>query len=119
VYAKLLYALDKEVFSFSTLASTWQEYRDSFLLQANSNTALLFNAPIINKDHCKTIHIIMGKTYAKSLVNSKFLMAPLTWLDDEFAINSTERVIVCPYFDYRQLSNIKIVRLAQLMKSLS
>jgi len=61
----------------------------------------------------------MGRTYAKSLVNSQLLTAPLTWLDDEFAINKEARVIVCPYFDYRQLSNIKIVRLAQLMKSLS
>jgi hypothetical protein len=119
VYAKLLYALDKAVFSFSTLAPTWQEYRDNFLLQANSNIALLFSAPIINTAHYKTIHIIMGKTYANSLVNSKLMTAQLTWLDEEFAINKKARVIVCPYFDYRQLSNIKIVRLAELMKSLN
>jgi hypothetical protein len=60
----------------------------------------------------------MGRTYAKSLVQSKQLTVPLTWLDGEFAINKKERVIVCPYFDYRQLSNIKIVRLATLIKHL-
>ncbi|MDO6487364.1 hypothetical protein Q4503_06605 [Colwellia sp. 6_MG-2023] len=123
VYAKLLYSLDTELFSFKKLAPTWQEYRDSFLLQAHSNTALLFNAPILSShnqtalSHEKVIHIIMGRTYAKSLVNSQLLTAPLTWLDDEFAINQQAGVIVCPYFDYRQLSNIKIVRLAALMKS--
>jgi len=123
VYAKLLYSLDTTLFSFKTLAPTWQEYRDNFLLQANSNTALLFNAPILSGSdqaaysHEKIIHIIMGRTYAKSLVNANLLAPPLTWLDDEFAINAQAGVIVCPYFDYRQLSNIKILRLAALMKS--
>lgn len=123
VYAKLLYSLDKEAFSFTKLAPTWQKYRDNVLLQASSNTALLFSEPLLSSNeqtgysHEKIIHIIMGKTYAKSLVNSQLLTAPLTWLDDEFAINHKERVIVCPYFYYRQLSNIKIVRLAELIKN--
>lgn len=56
----------------------------------------------------------MGRTYARALVNSGRLDVPLTWLDHEFAINAASRVIVCPYFDYRQLSNLKIDRLAAL-----
>jgi len=114
VYAKLLFALDKEQFGFAKQAPTWQHYRDSTLLQKGSNTALLFNAPII-KQNTKTIHLIIGRTYAKALVNSKQLMVKLTWLDEEFAINTEHRLIVCPYFDYRQLSNIKIERLAAMM----
>lgn len=122
VYAKLLYALDKEQFDFSSFASTWQKYRDDFLLQNRSQTSLLFNAPKLEpvKDNSKQncVHIIMGKTHAKSLLNTGMLDVELIWLDNEFAINRSKRVIVCPYFDYRQLSNIKIEKLAQLIKGL-
>lgn len=122
VYAKLLYALDKELFSFTTFAPTWQQYRDSFLLQTDSKTSLLFSAPqlktIKNNANQKTVHIIMGKTHAKSLLSTGALNIELIWLDNEFAINRAQRVIVCPYFDYRQLSNVKIERLAELIKGL-
>jgi hypothetical protein len=60
------------------------------------------------------VHIIMGKTYAKSLT----LPHLLTWLDHEFAINIHNKLVVCPYFDYRQLSNIKLMRLVKLIKQL-
>ena len=122
VYAKLLYALDQDLFSFTECAPTWQTYRDNHLLQSHGNVALLFSAPILtgkakSRHDCdNVIHIIMGKTYAKSLVNTALTMVPLTWLDEAFAINKKERLIVCPYFDYRQLSNSKIERLATLMK---
>lgn len=122
VYAKLLYALDKEQFSFTTFASTWQQYRDSFLLQTDSKTSLLFSAPqlktIKNNSNQKAVHIIMGKTHAKALLSKGLLDVELSWLDNEFAINRAQRVIVCPYFDYRQLSNVKIERLAELIKGL-
>ncbi|MFQ3288691.1 MAG: hypothetical protein ACI93V_000911 [Alteromonadaceae bacterium] len=121
VYAKLLYALDIERFSFTKCAPSWQQYRDCVLLQTASKTALLFNAPFLdNKSNNtrKIIHLIIGKTYAKSLVKATQLECELTWLDNEFAINTQHRVIVCPYFDYRQLSNIKIERLAAMMKGL-
>lgn len=122
VYAKLLYALDVQQFNFASFASTWQQYRDGFLLQAHTKTALLFNAPqlisIKHNTEVKPIHIIMGKTYAKSLLNTGALDIELTWLNNEFAINYLQRVIICPYFDYRQLSNVKIDKLAQLIKSL-
>ena len=68
VYSKLLYALPLNDFSFKTLAPTWQAYRDEFLLQQGSATALLFSAPLLQADnHC--IHIISGKTHAKDLIN--------------------------------------------------
>lgn len=117
VYAKLLYSLDKNDFSFSQLAPSWQQYRDSFLLQSKSNTALLFSPPQLDPDAYK-YHIICGKTYARQLIETGKLTANLNWLDDEFAIDQNNRLIVCPYFDYRQLSNLKIERLARMISQL-
>jgi hypothetical protein len=137
VYSKLLYALDANDFSFKTLAPTWQAYREDFLLQQGSATALLFSAPLLSKElskelpkelskespkesqadsHC--IHIISGKTYAKTLIDSALLDVSLIWIDEYFAIDVQKRLIVCPYFDYRQLSNQKIEQLAKLMSGL-
>lgn len=122
VYAKLLYALDKQQFNFAGFAPTWQQYRDGFLLQGHSKTSLLFSTPQlaskIRNGADKSIHIIMGRTYAKSLLSGGALDVELIWLNNEFAINHCQRVIVCPYFDYRQLSNVKIERLANLIKGL-
>lgn len=126
VYAKLLYALDKSLYPYSKSASTWQKYRDEFLLQADSKTALLFSLPILsvndnipsnksNGNNCNTVHIICGKTYAKNLLNDASMSTTLTWLDDEFAIDHQNKLVVCPYFDYRQLSNVKIDKLAKLL----
>lgn len=119
VYAKLLYALDKNYFSFATLASTWQQYRDQYLLQAGSGTALIFNPPtftlVSNDVKAKTLHIICGRTYAKKLINEGKLMVELLWLDEEFAIDIQQGVVICPYFDYRQLSNQKIERLSAIL----
>jgi len=126
VYAKLLFALSDHRYNFSTLAPTWQLFRDNYLLQQESNTALVFSPPHfeITNSNClasktKAIHLIMGRTYAKALVNSGQILPPLTWLNDEFAINTESCIIVCPYFDYRQLSNNKIVYLAELINKLS
>lgn len=113
VYAKLLYALDSNSFGFSQQAETWQAYRDSKLLQASSHTALLFSPPVFAADS-NVIHIICGRTYAKQLITDG-LVVDLVWLDEEFAIDKARRLIVCPYFDYRQLSNIKITRLAAML----
>ncbi len=120
VYAKLLYALDKKSFNYSTNAATWQDYRDKYLLQTHSKTALLFSAPQLsaNTENKDLVHIICGKGHAKALINNGKLVANLVWLDEEFAIDSENKLIVCPYFDYRQLSNIKIERVAELLKNL-
>ena len=40
VYAKLLYALNPNDFSFSRSASSWQAYRDCFLLQSKKEELL-------------------------------------------------------------------------------
>jgi hypothetical protein len=117
VYAKVLYCLDSQFYNFSTIASTWQSYRDTHLLQSQNHTALLFSAPQLTPTNTEsnTVHIICGKGHAKALIKSGKLVDNLVWLDDEFAIDSQNRLIVCPYFDYRQLSNRKIERLADLL----
>jgi hypothetical protein len=122
VYAKLLYALDKEYFTFSTKEPSWQSYRDNDLLQEKSKTALLFSTPVFSipklTDSQEKVHIICGKGHAKALIESENLTVNLVWLDEEFAIDRQNKLIVCPYFDYRQLSNLKIERLAGLLKTL-
>jgi len=117
VYAKLLFALNNKDFDYCKNSLTWQKYRDDYLLQDNTQTALLFSPPVIT-ENSDTLHIICGKTYAKELINSDKLQVKLTWLDDEFAIDETNNLIVCPYLDYRQLSNIKIERLSKMLSEL-
>jgi len=117
VYAKLLYALPKDNFAYATVAPTWQEYRDNYLLQVNSQTALLFSPPCLT-DNSQTLHVICGRTYAKQLIARGELQAQLTWLDEEFAIDKHNKLVVCPYFDYRQLSNAKIARLSVMLTAL-
>ena len=116
VYAKLLSALDRKLFHFPTQAVSWQQYRDQCLLQQASDTALLFDSPALTpKD--STIHLIAGRTHAKQLMEQG-LACQLHWLNQEFAIDPTNKVLVTPYFDYRQLSNEKIEFSVQLLKSL-
>ncbi|MEL0639776.1 hypothetical protein V6260_04055 [Pseudoalteromonas aliena] len=125
IYAKVLFALPSEHYSFAKQADSWQAYRDKFLLQKNSKTALLFSAPdttITCPDKATSnknqLHIIAGRTHVKNLLQQGKLHAQFDWLDDEFAIDTTNNIIVCPYFDYRQLSNIKIARLSELVAHL-
>jgi len=114
VYAKVLFALDKKLFEYAGLSSTWQMYRDEYLLQSKSETALLFSPPILSTN-VHTLHIICGRTYANQLKDSNNLDVQLTWSNSEFAINQAHNLVVCPYFDYRQLSNIKIETLASIL----
>ncbi len=116
VYAKLLFALDKHQFSYAQHASSWQEFRDNLLLQKHSNTALLFSPPLFDlalQQH-NTIHIIAGRTYAKQLL-AEGLNAQLQWLNEEFAIDPNRKLLVTPFFDYRQLNNEKIGYTAALL----
>lgn len=113
VYAKLLFALNSEQFSFTASALTWQDYRDQALLQLGSGTALLFGSPVKNGDQ-QVLRIICGKTHG--LMSMKDYV--FEWLDPYFAICCEHNIIICPYFDYRQLTNERIERLAQLILKL-
>jgi hypothetical protein len=113
VFAKLIFALNLEQLVSLNEVGSWQDYRDQYLLQSSSNTSLLFSPPPIEISHNQNqVHIIMGKTYAKQITNP----GSLVWLDDEFAFDKSRHLWVCPYFDYRQLSNIKIIRLVELIR---
>ncbi|MBU3070390.1 hypothetical protein KOI40_11185 [Aestuariicella sp. G3-2] len=116
VYAKFLQAL---AWDEADEAGTWQKYRDKGLLQSGCREALLFSSPVftqeLSTEGCQSkISIVAGKTYAAQLA-----LPTLTWLDAYFAINRDYKVIVCPYLDYRQLSNERIDRLAGLVRELS
>ena len=106
IYAKLGYMLDPKYFS------TWQAYRDDFLLTEESQQALLFNSSIVT-NAADGINIICGKTHAMTLVDENTLQ----WVDSDFAINRSQRLIVTPYFDYRQLSNVKLENLMGIIGS--
>ena len=114
VYAKLLFLLQPD-----TRFERWQCLRDQALLRQPLLSvgdeqlpahALLFTPPRLQAD-ASTIHLVMGKGYASVLA-----LPALEWLDGHFAWHQQSRLIVCPYFDYRQLSNARIVRLAELIQ---
>ena len=107
VYAKICFELD------SLNCPTWQQLREGYLLQENSDQCLVFSPPCIVKPPTE-LTIIMGKTYATTLG----LAQKCHWLTPYFAINESLKLIVCPYFDYRQLSNEKITQLVALIKQL-
>jgi hypothetical protein len=87
--------------------------REQRLRQAGSNTALIFTqVPALAAQDRSTTHIISGKSHAETLG----LEAELQWLDPHFAISKSRRIIVSPYFDYRQLPDQRIARLAELIR---
>jgi hypothetical protein len=112
VYAKFMVELKGE----KACGGSWQCYRDNTLLQSHGHELLLFSPPDISTvETNRTVHIIAGKTYAQSLQ----LPFSLDWQDAYFAINKEHRVIVCPYLDYRQLSNERITRLVSYVRLLT
>lgn len=126
VYAKFVCELDSKLKQFETADfSTWQEYRDQRLLQTHSNLALMFSPPVLGDN--ETIPIVMGKGYFKDLGFEPDDIEGMSWegsmnadgSEGDFAIWPEKKLIMCPYFDYRQLSNIKIEKLVGLVASLT
>ncbi|TXH97543.1 MAG: hypothetical protein E6Q75_04540 [Rheinheimera sp.] len=124
VYAKLVWALPAPWQPPLQDVQSWQQWRDRVLLQAGSGTALLFGQQKFAATDCgaEVLHIIAGRQHARDLLAQGLLSESLTgglvWLDDEFAVARRVRLLVCPYLDYRQLSDIKIARLVQLVRQL-
>jgi len=109
VYAKLVTAIKQQQ---GLLPDTmrWQDYRDQQLLQAGSDESLLFSPPdLTHKENCQ--RLLLGKGYATTLKMDDSLV----WYDDSFAVHQPSGVVVCPYFDYRQLSDAKIQRLVEIL----
>ncbi|MBQ4813267.1 hypothetical protein A7985_12825 [Pseudoalteromonas luteoviolacea] len=118
VFSKFIAELSHPDHNFTRLNKSdkrWQDYRDSTLLQAHSQEALIFSPPDLAQNNYSW-HIIAGRTYAKQLLKDQIFTNSLVWLDEEFALDEVNRLIVCPYFDYRQLSNIKIAKLVTLIR---
>ena len=106
IYAKLGFLL------YSQGYSTWQDYREKFLLTEGSQQVLLFNGSIVTVP-VGCVSIICGKTHAMTLLDKK----ELQWIDGDFAVVPSRRIVVTPYFDYRQLSNVKLDRLVRIVGS--
>lgn len=127
VYAKVMFALLGPCNQLPSDIDTWQGYRDKILLRDSSQTALLFSKPnlsALNLDQTqsikpKTINLLMGKQYAASLGFDRDQNTELQIIDGDFAVVESKNLIICPYFDYRQLSNIKIERLIKLIHKLN
>jgi hypothetical protein len=121
-WRKIFNVFAKFMFSYFTRqkiqleASSWQDYREKNLLQLGSNLRLLFTKPNLNEN---VVHVIMGKQYAIDLGYHEDLHTGMLRLDSDFVIWPEKKLIVCPYFDYRQLSNIKIDRLIDLVISIN
>jgi len=116
VYAKILAEWQHPDHHFTNF-KRWQDYRDKVLLQGHSQEALLFSPPNLSEKNYK-FHVIAGRTYAKKLLRDHIFTNSLLWLDEEFAIDKVSNLVICPYLDYRQLSNIKITRLIGLLAEL-
>jgi hypothetical protein len=116
VYAKLVFALSEPSLLKLNDYSNWQHYRDRTLLQNASNTALIFAEP--ESLDSMGMNIIMGRTYGKHLFEqNRFSQTQnLQWLNHEFAVCRKNRVIISPYFDYRPLSNMKILYLVDIIR---
>ncbi|MBD1581949.1 DUF6942 family protein [Pseudoalteromonas sp. S16_S37] len=117
VYAKILGQLGHTDHNFTNYKS-WQDYRQQCLLQSHSQEALLFSVPNLHDSQYR-YHVIAGRTYAKKLFRDHIFTNSLIWLDDEFAVDKTHNLVVCPFLDYRQLSNIKINKLCDILHSLN
>jgi hypothetical protein len=129
VYAKLIHCLRNKTDSEEQYQySTWQLYRDNELLQAGSDTELHFDRLGLKQEFAQfsqvvsyddSVKLIMGKGFADQVLAEAYAKGlSLIWLDSDFAINRELNLIVCPYFDYRQLSNIKIEFLVDLILGL-
>ena len=113
VYAKFVFAYQQS--KTVEKHESWQDYRDECLLQDGSQLRLLFSKPDFENSSESVCHIIMGKQYAMDLGFHEDEHQGMVRIDKDFVIWPERRLIVCPYFDYRQLSNIKIEKLIQLV----
>ena len=102
---KIFNCFAKLCFEINTQSeNTWQALRDNQLLTETSEQLLLFSPPELGLNNKqKVVSLICGKTY----FNQLSIDHRVEWIDDSFALNYDHNLIVCPYFDYRQLSNKK------------
>lgn len=106
IYAKLVFLLD------GSEQPTWQAFRDHALLRHGCGHALIFSALNNLPPAGDTISIISGKSHAQTLGVFDSAVA----VGDDFYIEPSRKIIITPYFDYRQLSNRKLDMLISIIK---
>lgn len=117
VYAKFVYAYQQS--KAIEKYETWQIFRDDCLLQEGSKLRLLFSKPNFEHSSENEYHIIMGKQHAADLGFHEDDHQGMVRIDNDFVIWPERKLIVCPYFDYRQLSNIKIEKMIKLVNQIT
>ena len=114
-WRKIFNVYAKSVFSiYQGQASTWQQYRDNELLQKNSGTRLIWQSRDFLGGPPQVLHWVMGKQYASQLGLEP--RSGTRRVNNDFAVNHELNCVITPYFDYRQLSNIKMEQLVQLIR---
>jgi hypothetical protein len=106
IYAKLMNEIEGLPFE------TWQEFRDRKLLTEGSRHAIIFSDVSSCLADSSRIIIVSGKTYAQA----QGVLENCTELSGGFFFDVTRKLVVTPYFDYRQLSNAKINELVSLLR---
>lgn len=114
VYAKWLFSLNAHMRCIENPETSWQSFRDNSLLRENSSTRLLFGQWAFPPNEPDTgIHVIAGRIHATKMG----IAAQCIWIDHEFARHPTRPIVICPFFDYRQLSNAKIEVLSRMVSA--
>jgi hypothetical protein len=123
VFAKLMYALDGEKQGQRQAhIDCWQHYRDKVLLQSHSNEILLFSRPDFSLP--ARLHLVAGKQWASALgligpsPDHDLVSYGLKQVDECFYVHRHLALVIAPYFDYRQLSNIRLERLVLILDQL-
>ena len=113
IYSKLCFnLLSMNDHNLSRDTASWQEYRDKCLLRESSIFSLqyLYESLLSPVDN-DSLYILTGK----KCVQEYNLTDKLVWINKDFAQVEGMNIVVCPYFDYRQLSNEKLETLTQLV----
>ncbi|UZE95997.1 DUF6942 family protein [Alkalimarinus alittae] len=107
IYAKLMFLIAQRG------QPTWQAYRDHVLLQQGCGHTLIFSPLNTLPAASDTILIVSGKSYAQTLG----VLDTSVDVGDGFYLNTAKKIIIAPYFDYRQLSNRKLDMLISIINS--
>lgn len=107
IYAKLMFLLDAKE------QSTWQTYRDRWLLQSGSGHALIFSTTLPPSAENGVVYIVSGKQHAQTLG----VLDSAIDLCEGFYLEPAKNLVITPYFDYRQLSNRKLDMLISIINN--
>ena len=106
IMAKISFAL------YETQCATWQEYRDTKLLTEHGFEAISFEPfQQLSDNH---LSLICGFTYAETQIDLTQLISHHKF--EKLKVSEIGKLIVTPYFDWRQLNNEMLTSLISIMK---